>query len=59
MTVFGVNPAKQFREVRQRVGVVLQDVDDQIIGPTVWDDVTFTPAPRLARERVARAGEAI
>ncbi|MGB4338428.1 MAG: energy-coupling factor ABC transporter ATP-binding protein [Bacillota bacterium] len=60
VTVFGVNPAKQFREVRQRVGVVLQDVDDQIIGPTVWDDVTFTPrALGWPRERVARAGEAI
>ncbi len=60
VTVFGVNPARSFREVRQRVGVVLQNVDDQIIGPTVWDDVTFTPrAMGWPRERVAAAGDAI
>ncbi len=43
VTVFGVNPSRQFKEIRHRIGVVLQNVDDQIIGPTVWDDVTFTP----------------
>ncbi|MCR4424763.1 MAG: energy-coupling factor ABC transporter ATP-binding protein [Firmicutes bacterium] len=42
VAVFGENPAQAFRRIRHRVGVVLQNVDDQIIGPTVWDDVTFT-----------------
>jgi cobalt/nickel transport system ATP-binding protein len=41
--VFGVNPAKHFNHIRERVGVVLQDVDEQIIAPTVWDDVSFSP----------------
>jgi cobalt/nickel transport system ATP-binding protein len=28
---------------RARIATLLQRVDDQIIGPTVWDDVAFTP----------------
>jgi cobalt/nickel transport system ATP-binding protein len=60
VSVFGVNPAKQFREIRHRVGVLLQNVDDQIIGPTVWDDVTFTPrALGWPRERVDACAGAI
>jgi cobalt/nickel transport system ATP-binding protein len=30
-------------EQRARIATLLQRVDDQIIGPTVWDDVAFTP----------------
>jgi cobalt/nickel transport system ATP-binding protein len=41
--VFGVDPAKHFNHIRERVGVVLQDVDEQIIAPTVWYDVSFSP----------------
>jgi len=60
VTVFGVNPAKQFRDIRHRVGVLLQNVDDQIIGPTVWDDVTFTPrALGWSRSEVEARGNAI
>lgn len=60
VTVFGVNPAKQFRDIRHRVGVLLQNVDDQIIGPTVWDDVTFTPrALGWPRGEVEARGNAI
>lgn len=43
VTVLGVNPARDFARIRSRIGVVLQDVDEQIIGPTVWDDVAFGP----------------
>ena len=32
------------REVRQRVGIVFQDPDDQLFMPTVHDDVAFGPA---------------
>ncbi len=32
------------REIRQRVGVVFQDPDDQLFMPTVRDDVAFGPA---------------
>lgn len=40
--VFGADPARDWRKIRQKIGVVLQDVEEQIIGPTVWDDVTFS-----------------
>jgi cobalt/nickel transport system ATP-binding protein len=41
--VFG-QPAHQLRpEQRAQVAALLQQVDEQIIGPTVWDDVAFTP----------------
>jgi len=32
------------RQLRQRVGYVLQNADRQIIAPTVWQDVAFGPA---------------
>ena len=32
------------REIRRRVGYVLQNADRQIIAPTVWQDVAFGPA---------------
>jgi cobalt/nickel transport system ATP-binding protein len=41
--VLGVNPALHFDRIRERVGVVLQNVDDQLLAPTVWDDVSFSP----------------
>ncbi len=45
-----------FREVRRGVGLLLQNAEDQIIYPTVLDDVAFGPlnlglAPALARVR--------
>jgi len=43
VTVFGVDPARHFNRIRERVGVVLQNVDEQILAPTVWDDVSFSP----------------
>jgi len=43
VSVFGVNPARSFNKIRERVGVVLQNVDEQILAPTVWDDVSFSP----------------
>ena len=30
-------------EVRQKVGLVFQDPDDQVFAPSVWDDVAFGP----------------
>ena len=41
--VFGVNPGKEFSKIREKVGVVMQDVDEQILGPTVYDDILFAP----------------
>jgi cobalt/nickel transport system ATP-binding protein len=41
--VFGKNPAEQYSSIRERIGVLLQNVDDQILSPTVWDDISFSP----------------
>ncbi|MDO8964543.1 MAG: ATP-binding cassette domain-containing protein [Coriobacteriia bacterium] len=43
VTVFGVDPSRRWADVRRRVGVVLQNVDEQLIAPTVLDDVAFSP----------------
>lgn len=43
VNVFGVEPWREFKKIRERVGVVLQNVDAQIIGPTVYDDIAFSP----------------
>jgi len=43
VSVFGVNPARHFTKIRERVGVLLQNVEEQIIAPTVWDDVSYSP----------------
>jgi cobalt/nickel transport system ATP-binding protein len=56
--VFGMDPGKDFAKIRERVGVVMQDVDEQILGPTVQDDVLFAPlnygVPRAKAESLAR-----
>ncbi|MCC7354418.1 MAG: ATP-binding cassette domain-containing protein [Anaerolineae bacterium] len=41
--LFGKDPAREWAQVSQRVGVVLQNVDEQILAPTVFDDVAFSP----------------
>jgi cobalt/nickel transport system ATP-binding protein len=43
VAVFGVNPARHFDKIRERIGVLMQNVDEQILAPTVWDDVSFSP----------------
>ncbi len=60
VSVFGVSPSAEWASIRRRVGVVLQNVDEQIIAPTVADDVAFSPRqyglPEAeVRERVSRA----
>jgi cobalt/nickel transport system ATP-binding protein len=61
--VFGMDPGKAYSKIRQRIGVVMQDVDEQILGPTVHDDILFAPlnygmarfeAERLAQEAIER-----
>lgn len=34
---------KSVRKIRQRVGLVFQDPDDQVFSSTIWDDVQFGP----------------
>ena len=50
---------RDFRQVRLGIGMLLQNADDQIIYPTVLDDVAFGPlnrglAPDAARELAER-----
>jgi len=42
--VFGVDVAsKEFEKIRNSVGIVFQDVDEQLIAPTVYEDIAFSP----------------
>ena len=41
--VFGVDPSQDWPAIRERIGVVLQNVDEQLLMPTVADDVAFSP----------------
>lgn len=41
--VFGASPAEEWPSIRRRIGVVLQNVDEQLLAPTVLDDVAFSP----------------
>lgn len=43
--IFGrqVNGERDFRSVRERIGLLFQDADDQLFSPTVLEDVTFGP----------------
>ncbi|NBG89639.1 energy-coupling factor ABC transporter ATP-binding protein [Isachenkonia alkalipeptolytica] len=41
--VLGMSPKKDFEKLRKKLGVVFQNVDEQIIGPRVYDDIGFTP----------------
>ena len=50
----GVTPATA-RAIRQRVGLVFQDPDDQLFMPTIGEDVAFGPANYGLRGAGARA----
>lgn len=61
--VFGVDPGRDYSKIREKIGVVMQDVDEQILGPTVYDDILFAPlnygvkkveAKRLAKNVIER-----
>ncbi len=43
--IFGrpVKEEKDFRTVRQKIGLLFQDADDQLFSPTVLEDVAFGP----------------
>ncbi|HHY13704.1 MAG TPA: ATP-binding cassette domain-containing protein, partial [Thermoanaerobacterales bacterium] len=42
ISVFGVEPSKSYNKIWHKIGAVFQNVDEQIIGPTVWDDIAFS-----------------
>jgi len=41
VVVLGHDPAREFATIQPKVGVLLQNVDEQLLGPTVADDVAF------------------
>ncbi len=52
--------SSRFRKLRSDIGMVFQHVDDQIIGPTVWDDIAFAPMNRgLPKDEVERLVEEV
>jgi cobalt/nickel transport system ATP-binding protein len=53
--VFGHDPAVEWRLIRNRVGVVLQNVDEQLLAPTVAEDVGFSPRQYGMPEEEVRA----
>ncbi len=60
---FKLNSQNQ-TEVRQKIGLVFQDPDDQLFMPTVYDDVAFGPLsyqvhPEEVKNRVDRALEQV
>ena len=64
--VFGtsMDGKKSMREIRQRVGIVFQNPEDQLFCPTVFDDVAFGPLnygfpPEEVRDRVRDALKAV
>jgi cobalt/nickel transport system ATP-binding protein len=55
VSVLGVDPAREWSSIRRRIGVVLQNVDEQLISPTVFDDVAFSPRQYGLPEEEARS----
>lgn len=55
LEVFGLRPWAHFAAVRNRLGMVMQHVEDQLIAPTVFDDVAFTPRNQDWPEAEVRA----
>jgi cobalt/nickel transport system ATP-binding protein len=60
-----VEREKDFKEARQRIGLLFQDADDQLFCPTVLEDVAFGPlnqglstddARKIARETLKALG---
>lgn len=41
--VFGVDPVKERKEIRERMGFVMQNVEEQLVNPTVFDEIAFAP----------------
>jgi cobalt/nickel transport system ATP-binding protein len=67
IVIFGqeVKKNKDFIHIRQKVGLLFQNADDQLFCPTVMEDVAFGPlnqgkppaeAIHIARETMARLG---
>ena len=59
-----VHDKQGFRELRQEIGLLFQDADDQLFSPTVLEDVAFGPLnlglePAKAKERALETLESL
>jgi cobalt/nickel transport system ATP-binding protein len=60
VSVFGVNPATEYNMIRERIGVLLQNVEEQILSPTVWEDIAFSPRNYgVSRDETGRMVDAV
>lgn len=60
VTVFGVDPATEYNAIRERIGVLLQNVEEQILSPTVWEDISFSPRNYgISRDETGRMVDAV
>jgi len=60
VTVFGVDPATGYSTIRERIGVLLQNVEEQILSPTVWEDIAFSPRNYgIAKDETGRMVDAV
>jgi len=60
VAVFGVNPATEYNTIRERIGVLLQNVEEQILSPTVWEDIAFSPRNYgISRDETGRMVDAV
>ena len=60
VTVFGKDPSTEYSAIRERIGVQLQNVEEQILSPTVREDVSFSPRNYgIGREETARMVDAV
>ena len=60
VAVFGEDPSSQYARIRHKIGTVMQNADEQLIGPTVFDDIAFAPLNfGFSREDTRRRVEGI
>lgn len=60
VSVFGRNPSTEYAAIRERIGVLLQNVEEQILSPTVHEDISFSPRNYgIGKEDTARMVDAV
>jgi cobalt/nickel transport system ATP-binding protein len=60
VSVFGKDPTTEYAAIRERIGVQLQNVEEQILSPTVREDISFSPRNYgIGREETARMVDAV
>lgn len=59
VTVLGLDPSKNAKQLRQRVGFVFTNPEAQILMPTPAEDVALSLSHLPKKERAARAGEVL